>query len=93
MDLLKSTGLATNYFLIQDRQSYTSSFTLPQFESQEDRRIATARAILEEAVNDLPDNELEIYLTLFQTLIDNWLDSYERNIFNELTLKELLRER
>jgi len=57
---------------------------------QEDTQIQKARRIMGDAVKSLSDHELEVFLTEFQYLIEGWLDTYERSIFNGLTLQQLL---
>ena len=59
---------------------------------QEETRIQKARRILEEVATDVTDEKLEIFLTEVQYLLDTWFDSFERDIFNGLTLKQVLRE-
>jgi len=61
-------------------------------ESSEENKVQKARAVLGDAVGEIPDEELAIYLTQFQYLLDSWLDIFEKQIFNNLTLGELLRE-
>ena len=41
----------------------------------------------------IPDDELAVYLTQFQYLLDEWLDEYEQELFNGLTLRRLLQDR
>ena len=57
---------------------------------QEDSRTHKARSIMGSLVNELSDEELEVYITEFQYLIDQWLDSFERQAFNGQTLKQVL---
>ena len=61
-------------------------------ESPEENKVQKARAVLGDMVKEIPDEELAIYLTQFQYLLDSWLDIFEKQIFNNLTLGELLRE-
>ena len=61
-------------------------------ESPEENKIQKARAVLGEIAHEIPDEELVIYITQFQYLLDSWLNEYEKQIFNDLTLQELLRE-
>ncbi|HUD20716.1 MAG TPA: hypothetical protein VMQ44_01445 [Candidatus Saccharimonadales bacterium] len=58
----------------------------------EENKLQRARRILGEVATDVPDEELEIFLTNFQCLIDSWFDFYEKQVFNGLTLKQVLRE-
>jgi hypothetical protein len=59
---------------------------------QEETRIQKARLIMGDDVKDLSDEDLEVFLTEFQYLIDCWLDEYEKQVFNNKTLKELMKE-
>jgi len=59
---------------------------------QEETRIQKARLIMGDDVKDLSDEDLDVYLTNFQYLIDSWLDEYEKQVFNNKTLKEILKE-
>ena len=61
-------------------------------ESPEENKVQKARAILGDISKDIPDDELAIYITKFQYLLDSWLDIYEKQIFNGITLQRLLRE-
>ncbi|KKR18786.1 MAG: hypothetical protein UU65_C0001G0176 [candidate division CPR2 bacterium GW2011_GWC1_41_48] len=45
-----------------------------------------------EAVSMLSDEDLDSFLTEFQYLLECWLNEYERQVFNNKTLKELIRE-
>lgn len=57
---------------------------------QEETRIQKARLIMGDDVKDLSDEDLEVFLTEFQYLIDCWLDEYEKQVFNNKTLRELI---
>ncbi len=59
---------------------------------QEETRIQKARLIMGDDVKDLSDEDLDVYLTNFQYLIDSWLDEYEKQVFDNKTLKEILKE-
>jgi len=61
-------------------------------EKQEETRIQKARLIMGDDIKDLSDEDLEVYLTEFQYLIDSWLDEYEKQVFSNKTLKETLME-
>jgi hypothetical protein len=58
--------------------------------SQEETRMQQARRIMGAAVDCLSDEELEVCLTEFQHLLDEWLDTFEQNIFDGQTLKQVL---
>jgi hypothetical protein len=57
---------------------------------QEETRIQKARLIMGDDVKGLSDEDLEVFLTEFQYLIDCWLDEYEKQVFNNKTLRELI---
>lgn len=58
---------------------------------EEETKLQKARRILEEVATDVTDQELEIFLTEAQFLIDTFLDEFEIKIFDGLTLKQILR--
>ena len=58
----------------------------------EERRIEQARRLMGEAVSQLSDPELESYLVKFQYLLDSWFDDFERTLFDNKTLTQLLKE-
>lgn len=60
--------------------------------SKEESQIQLARKVLGEAVATLSDEELKTYMTEFQSLLDSWLDSFEKQLFEDKTLKQLLKE-
>ena len=61
-------------------------------EKQEITRIEKARLIMGDDVKNLSDEEMDVYLTKFQYLIDCWLDEYEKQAFGNKTLREILME-
>lgn len=61
-------------------------FTSPQ----EETRLLRARRIMGSSVKDLADEELEVYLTEIQYLLDEWLNEFEQHLFDGLTLKQVL---
>jgi len=58
--------------------------------AQEETRLQQARRIMGNAVGDLSDEELEVCLTEFQHLLDQWLDEFERAAFDNQTLRQVL---
>jgi vacuolar-type H+-ATPase subunit D/Vma8 len=50
------------------------------------------RHIMGDTVSELADDELESYITKFQHLIDYWLDTFEQQNFDGMTLQQILRE-
>ena len=61
-------------------------------EQKEETEIKKARRIMGDEIKGLTDEELKIYLAEFHYLIDGWLNSYEMQVFNGLTLQQMLRE-
>ncbi|HEU4966092.1 MAG TPA: hypothetical protein VFT53_01250 [Candidatus Saccharimonadales bacterium] len=57
---------------------------------QEQTRAQKTRSIMGDLVADAADEELELYATEFQNLIDEWLDEFERQAFDHQTLKQVL---
>jgi hypothetical protein len=45
-----------------------------------------------DTISELSDDELEVCVTEFQHLIDYWLDTFEQDLFDGMTLQQLLRE-
>ena len=58
--------------------------------TQEETRLQKARSIMGSYLYEVSDEDLEIYLTEFQHLIDGWFDSFEQDMFNGATLKQVL---
>lgn len=56
----------------------------------EETKLQNARSAMGSELGTLPDEDLEVYLTEFQHLIDCWLDAYEKRLFDGLTLRQLL---
>lgn len=63
-------------------------FSIDQTES----KLAKARKILGEVATTLSDSQLQTHLTEFEFLLDCWMDEFERQIFDNRTLREVLRE-
>lgn len=59
---------------------------------QEDALLKLARRTMGGSVAKLSDRELEVYITKFQYLIDCWMDEFEKDIFDGLTLKQVIME-
>lgn len=60
--------------------------------TKDETKLQKARRILGDEVSAVSDDELGVYLAEFQFLLDSWLDEYERKVFNNKTLKELIKE-
>lgn len=59
-------------------------------DKKEETKLQKARKILADEVAGVPDDELGVYIAEFQFLLDSWLDEYEKQIFDDKTLKQLL---
>ncbi len=58
--------------------------------SQEETRLQQTRRTMGDSVSHLSDDELEVCLTEFQHLIDEWLNAFEHELFDGQTLKQVL---
>ena len=61
-------------------------------DNKEESKLLKARKILSEIAKDQSDEQLQVFLTDLQFLIDSWFDYYEQQIFEGATLKQLLKE-
>ena len=57
----------------------------------EETKLQKARKVLHEVAKDEMDEQLQTFITESQYLIDSWLDDYERQLFDGLTLKQILK--
>jgi hypothetical protein len=83
-----------NSALLSPKTSRSIEVTLNNIfpEKREETRLQKVRRIMGEDVKALSDEELNVYLTEFQFLIDSWMDEYERQVFDGKTLKEVIME-
>ncbi|HSX15906.1 MAG TPA: hypothetical protein VLF40_03900 [Candidatus Saccharimonadales bacterium] len=58
----------------------------------EETQLQKARRTLGNSAIALTDEELEVHLTEVQHLIDYWLDTFEQQLFDGMTLQQILRE-
>jgi len=59
-------------------------------DQSEENKVARMRKHLGQTAETLSDAQVETIISEFQFLIDTWMDEYEREAFNGLTLKEVL---
>ena len=59
----------------------------------EDSRTIHLRRSLGETSQLLSDEQVEVIAGQFQFLIDSWLDEFEKEIFDGLTLKEIINNK
>ena len=81
-----------DYSILNHRKTFESSLSSLFGSNQEECKIQKARAMLGETAINISDNELSTYLTEFQYLLDGWLDEYEKQLFADKTLQQILRE-
>jgi hypothetical protein len=60
------------------------------FAPTEETRQDKARHMMGALLVGVADEQLEVYLTELDYLVNSWLDKYERQVFGDQTLKELL---
>ncbi|QQS43876.1 hypothetical protein IPM65_07115 [Candidatus Roizmanbacteria bacterium] len=60
-------------------------------QSDEVNKIARTRRLLGETADHLTEEQLKTIVTDFQFLIDTWLDAYEKELFDGVTLQNLLK--
>jgi len=61
-------------------------------DSKEESRLQLARRILGDIALEITDEELLRCITEFQYLADSWLDDFEKQIFDDKTLNQVLKE-
>ncbi|MEI6478172.1 MAG: hypothetical protein WCO52_04255 [bacterium] len=83
---------SSEYRSINPKQSFDSALKYIFPEHKEETRLQRARLIMGEDVSDMPDEELEVYLTEFHLLVTAWLDDFEKQVFIGLTLQQMLRK-
>jgi poly-beta-hydroxyalkanoate depolymerase len=83
-----SQTLLINPFSVLD-----SSFNRIFSQNPEEKIVLQMRRVLGEKANTLSDEKVECLATEFQFLINAWLDEYERDVFEGMTLKEVLNEK
>lgn len=96
-----STQFVANFPVIKEPVVNISENTGRSFESalenifdfdKTETKLIKARKILGEVAMGLSDLDLQTYLTEFEFLLDSWMDEFEKQIFDNKTLREALRE-
>ena len=90
-DVLNKETLQPNNNVPQSIQK-TLDELFPEQEYQQ-KQLKKAKEILGSLTDNLTDMQLQGAITEIQYLAENWLDCFEREIFDGLTLKELLHEK
>jgi hypothetical protein len=84
------SGTALNQAIIHSQTNLDTALKTIFPSTQEETKVQKARKIMGSVVDELSDQQLQNYLTEFQYLVDEWIDEYEKNVFNNKTLKEVL---
>ena len=87
---IKVERLRPEALIVKHSKTFENALNNIFTDKQEETRIQKARLIMGDDVKDLSDEDLEVFLTEFQYLIDCWLDEYEKQVFNNKTLRELI---
>lgn len=61
-------------------------------DKKEESKLQKARTILGDLTTDQSDEELQVFVTELQYMIDALMDVYEQQIFDGQTLKQILKE-
>ena len=62
-------------------------------QNTEENTIIKMRRMFGEKGKELSDEQIQCLNTEFQFLVDTWLDEFEKDVFNGMTLKEVLNEK
>lgn len=60
--------------------------------NKEENKLQQAKRILGDVALKISDEELTRYTTEFQYLAESWLDDFEKQIFDNKTLNQVLKE-
>lgn len=79
---------------LESSHSFTQSLNdlFPE-QAYEEKDIQKAKEVLGELANKLTAEQLRDVVAETKYLVESWLDDFEREIYNGLTLKELLHEK
>jgi hypothetical protein len=58
----------------------------------EENKVLKMRRSLSERAKNMSDEEIQCVTAKFQFLIDSWLDEFEKEVFDGMTLKEVLNK-
>ena len=88
---LNSMILSNQLLIAKDDISDTLTTKLSEFSPEqkyEDRMVLRAKEIVG---NNYSTEEIKSMIASFEYLVTNWLEEYEKKIFNNRTLRELLQ--
>lgn len=88
-------GGTTQYPIDTSQLRFESSFhQIPSIsfpETKETTKADKARQILGENGKNITDEQLETFIAQLELLMNSWLDSYERQLFDGKTLREITK--
>lgn len=87
-DIKENNAVPTLYNPQKSLEEGLNAFFLTH---EEENKLQKARRVLGEISLEVTDEQLEVFLTGVQFLLDSWLDSFERKMFDGLTLKQILK--
>lgn len=85
-----SETIKKNTISLSIKKSLDEMFPEQEYEEKEIKRLKES---LESLANQFTQEQLRGKIQEIQYLADSWLDDFEREIFNGLTLQELLHEK
>lgn len=86
---IKENNAASTLYNPQKSLEVGLNALIPTYE--EENKLQKARRVLGEISLEVTDEQLEVFITGIQFLLDTWLDSFERKMFDGLTLKQILK--
>jgi S-adenosylmethionine:tRNA-ribosyltransferase-isomerase (queuine synthetase) len=91
-DSLFANNTSALAYLQDNRNNIESALNSIFPSKKEENKLQRARRILGEVALKLSDEQIEVFATEIQYLLDTWLDDYEKQVFDNKTLKQLLME-
>jgi hypothetical protein len=80
-----------NFFNSEQKKNPEQLFNNFFLEASEQTKTVKARQIIGKNSNDITDEELESFTAKLDYLTNSWLDSYEKQLFNGKTIRELTK--
>ncbi len=62
-------------------------------QQQDETKVSRLKKILGKSGEQLSDDQIQTLATDFEFLIESWLDSFEKQIFQGMTLEDMLKGR
>lgn len=61
-------------------------------DQQDETQLQKAQRIMAGEIDTLSDEELKVAITEFHYLLSTWFDEFEKSVFNNKTLQQILKE-